>query len=305
MPDNSSEDQKVITLAQLRYAVERLVQNNHGVINDLKFKVGDESTGVTVTESDDSEFIITRTDSEDVTHVLTLPVVGNRTVATLEDNDQEMHMKQWNQGGLFMTFPGIEPSPGLLTDTSYLGQVLTSRTFGFEIKTIIDTGHDPSAESEVWPGFFNAAIGTTFNFVLRNDSRVRSLNTLTFIDLHIRGNEGTSVDIEWSDDFIWPNGMPNWDEALGARFLIMMLGKACFVLSRSYGSGSDSGAPSSDRIGDINSAKTYAGADTHITTTFQWMLTEDDGQGYTVTKPIWYTGDGRFIDAQGSLIAEL
>lgn len=55
--------------------------------------------------------------------------------------------------------------------------------------------------------------------------------------------------------------------------------------------------------GNIETAKARASA--NQTTMFQYILDSVDRQGNPFTKVIWYTGDGKFIDALGSVIATI
>lgn len=287
------ESKAVVTYGLLKEAIKRLVKvSSDAILKTLNIRRDNSSDGVTIEETTDHDLVISAT-KNNTTNSLTFPITGTRTAATLEDNNQELHLKILRNGDSWIKFPGVQIPAIPVDDTGYLGELMTNRNFAIPSRTAKQT----NGVTYVVAGFYNIASGITFNFTPSGQA-FNSAVKITFVDLTIEGPEGSIPSIEWdTDTFVWATNEPDWSKCLGQKFLIIIIGRKCFVVARS---GIEDITIEGD--GNYQDAVITAMKPSNVGSAFQWLLTEKDENGNTFIKPIWHIGNGKFIDAFGCTV---
>lgn len=228
-----------------------------------------------------------------------------RTVATLEDDTQELSAKSvaadcFISGDKFYLMPGQSAPEGYdVTDSNYGGEILTSKARSLSVVSYTASGDEVPVHRGIVTKVVDSSTRTfAVDFVYPYAASTTKMHE-GWVLFEIPANK--TIDITWSSGFTWLSPQPKWEDFGGYTFIIRVLNNNVFILSYFPTSGSEQNITLEG--GPLNDAVAYAANAANANRSFQWILRETVGND-VVTKPIWHLGNGRFIDALGYVLNE-
>ena len=300
----SSDGNKVITKSVLTEVVQTIKSMLSKKV-DIDSTQGTPMKAATFKENNGTFSIDIETESNGTTssYTLNFPTRTNMTVAALNDSTQIIRadavkvrgIQDPDNGMIYM--PGQETSfspvfPGS-TPVTNKGTILTTKFRAMDItKRVVNNG----ANILLRHGMFNQITGSNFTV----SAPAIAINATTaeesWLVLDIPANTVPSITFT---GFTWLSVEPTWANCAGYKFMLRAVNNYIFVVSNSIGANQ----PFSIEVansGELWEAQSYANEHNEP---FQWILTTQH-EGDTITKPIWHTGNGKFIDALGYVISE-